>query len=204
MVLEFEDNVGYGYAGNQGGALGDREIVGIFNVDLTFMAGAIDHCCQTLLAHPDWGIAGPRQINGWYQITAAGIFGTNTEPKHRGWMEQDTGAYRDVSDDCIVVVGSAMFIKRSVWDQLTACPSYRRTAPRPNPVGPLLETALYYEDAWLSYHASAHGHRLGYIGDTAINHEYHGAVKIHGDGNNMEAAHDQFRLCCDEHGIAHD
>lgn len=204
-VLEFADNVGYGYACNQGGADGNREIVGLFNVDMSFRDAAIDRCCEQLLGHDNWGLCGPRQTNSLGRHTAGGIYGTDTAPEHHWWMAQDDGRMaRETRDDCTVVVGSAMFIRRSVWDELTGCSLYRRHAPRPNPVGPLLETPLLYEDAWLSYHARGHDWKCGFVGDAHITHEWHGAIKYHGGDQHMAPSKELFRHSCDEHGLAHD
>ncbi len=201
-LLTFHENVGYGHASNAGAVgFGNREIVGIFNVDLEFTPGAIDRCCDVLLAHDDWAACGPRQTNASNQLTAAGIFGTDSAPAHRCWMQRDNEACRDIRDDCIVVVGSAMFIKRAVWDELTSCPDYQKAAPRSDPPGPLLETPLFFEDAWFSRHARGHGYRLGYVGDALIKHFWHGSINAYGGESHSAGSHEIMRSSCAAHGL---
>lgn len=204
-VVPIEENVGYGVAANWGAdGFVEHEIVCILNVDIAFSEGAIDRVCDVLLSHDDWGLAGPRQVDCNRRITAGGIFGTNVAPAHRAWLQRDDGTCHDIRDDCTVVVGSAMFVKRHVWDELTNCTSYQANAPRPNPIGPLLETPLFYEDAWLSYHARDHGYLCGYVGDAVIEHRWHGSVAAHGGTYKREPAREMFRHSCAEHMIQHD
>lgn len=144
-VVPFADNVGYARACNRGASLGRREVVALFNADVRLTPGALDTCYDALIAHPSWAILGPRQVDDEGRLTAAGIFGTNTAPRHRGWHEVDRGQYTDVRPDAVTVSGAAFFVRRAVWDELTACPIFAATA-EPPPEGAFLQTPHYYEE----------------------------------------------------------
>lgn len=195
------DNVGYASACNLAAARGRAETIGFFNADVEFTADLPD-CHSAFSEHPDWAILGPRQIDGQHRIRHAGIFGTQAAPRHRGWSEPDVNQYRDVRD-AVTVAGSAYFIRRSIWDDLTACPLYQDIASEPK--GAFLPTAHYYEETWLSYHAAAHGHRVIYFGSATLVHQWHRASPLGGWADQqMSVSRDYFRAACDHHGIDHD
>lgn len=198
-LVEFDENVGYNVAANAAGAEGHHEIVAIFNADVRLSAGSLDVMCDELMAHDDWAIAGPRQFDDRGRFTAAGIFGTDVKPRHRGWHE--TAGHTDIRDDCTTVSGAALFIKRAMWDELTDCPVF--SAMHPEASGPWLPTHHFYGDTGLCYHARGHGWKLGYVGTTTIVHKLHGAGRKAG---NMWTKADlaDFRAFCDSHELAHE
>jgi GT2 family glycosyltransferase len=201
--VEFKDNVGYATAINRGVARGEREVVVALNADVRIRTGVIDACHQALMGNDDWGVLGPRQVDSEGRFTHAGIFGTRSAPRHRGWKERDDGRlYRDVMD-AVTVSGSAYFAKRAVWDELAACPTYKEVAP--NAEGAFLPTQHYYEETWASYHAASHGYRVMYYGFETLVHEWHRASTIGGHADQqMTASRERFRRACDVHGIEHD
>jgi GT2 family glycosyltransferase len=198
---DFFTNIGYNTACNHLGAahVGTEpaEVVACFNADVRLTAGAIDVMCDELMAHEDWGIAGPRQINERGQITAGGIFGSDVHPQHRGWKAMQ--GYQDIRDDCTVVCGSAIFIKRSVWDELASCEIHHKIFPEAD--GPWPPLHHFYGDTGLSYHARGHGYRLGFVGSTTITHKLHGAGR-----KNIwtKADREDFRAFLDAHGLEHE
>lgn len=196
------NNIGYARACNYGASRGTHDIIALFNADVAVTAGAIDACHDELANNDNWGVLGPRQIDHNRRIRHAGIFGTHTNPSHRGWHEPDRGQHADVRS-AVTVSGSAYFVKRRVWNELTRCPLYRDIAP--DAQGALLPTHHYYEETWCSYHAWAHGYSVIYLGTTTIIHKWHQASPVGGWAEQqMPASRDYFRSACDHHGIPRD
>jgi GT2 family glycosyltransferase len=200
--IALSENVGYARACNFGAAMGTSEIIGLFNADVVLTADAIDDCCAALAEHDEWGILGPRQVDARGRLRHAGIFGSHEQPRHRGWDEPNRGQYQDVAP-AVSVSGSAYFIKRKVWQELTDCTLYQEIAPDAG--GAFLPTAHYYEETWASYHAHAHGHQVIYFGEATVIHKWHQASPIGGWADRqMKESRAYFRAACDHHGIAHD
>lgn len=202
VVISFPTNVGYAHACNTAAVQGRHPVIALFNADIELTEGSIDACVGALLARPDWGVLGPRQVNRrGGRIVHGGIFGTRAAPDVRGWLLADRESYHDVRDDAVSVTGSAYFIKRSLWDDLTACEVYQRVAPGAE--GAFLPTQHYYEETWCSYHAQAHGHRCVYFGPVSIVHRWHKASP-HGsyvDRHVMPKSKAMFRAACAAHEI---
>jgi len=200
-----DTNIGYGRAVNHAASLGEAQVIAAFNADTRLTEGCLDLCFERLMAEPTWGILGPRQVDNEGRITHAGIFGTHKVPKHRAWHKSNSAAYDDVLE-AITVSGSAYFIKRRVWDELTECPIYKEVAP--DAEGAFLPTPLFYEETWCSYHAFAHGHKVMYFGEAEMVHRWHESIK----SNNKSAwanevfkdSRSLFRKACDAHGLEHD
>lgn len=204
--VEFDTNVGYATAVNECLASGSRTVVAAFNADTKIYPGVLDGCYDKLLSHDDWGVIGPRQFDEFRRLTHAGIFGTNANPVLRGWLQHDREEFQAVRDDAVSVAGSAYFVKRAVWDELTDCPIFRRLAPKAK--GAFLPTPFYYEETFCSYHARAHGYKVVYDGEDAMVHQWHCAVKIN-DKESWAAeqyaiSRAMFREACEAHGIEHD
>lgn len=195
-------NVGYGRACNMAAARGHGSVIAFFNADVLVTPESIDLCYRALTTHPDWGILGPCQVNEANRIRHAGIFGTLAQPVHRGWNEIDHGQYVDVRD-AITVSGSAFFVRRHVWEQLTECPLYQDVAQGAE--GAFLPTPHYYEETWAAYHAHAHGHRVIYYGPVTMIHKWHRASPMGGWAEEqMPISRELFREACQHHGIDHD
>jgi GT2 family glycosyltransferase len=195
-------NIGYARACNYGATRGSGDVIALFNADIEVTAGALDACHDALQAEASWGILGPRQIDNRRRLRHAGIFGTHAKPVHRGWQELDRGQYTDVRD-AVTVSGSAYFVKRQVWNELTNCPQYRDIAP--SALGAFLPTQHYYEETWCSYHAWAHDYRVIYFGPVTIFHQWHRASPVGGWAERqMPNSRDYFRSACDLHGIPRD
>lgn len=200
--IAFRGNIGYGLACNLAVAPGNADLIGLFNADVELTAGAIDGCAATLRSRDDCAIVGPRQIDKAHRIRHAGIFGSHTAPRHRGWNETDHGQYVDTLQ-AVTVSGSAFFMKRSVWDELTACTVYRATEPGAH--GAFLETPHYFEETWASYHAWAHGYGVVYEGAVTVIHKWHRASPVGGWAEQqLPRSREQFRRACDAHRIPRD
>lgn len=195
-------NIGYGRACNLAATRGKGSVIAFFNADILVTPDSIDACYRALTSHPDWGILGPRQVNEERRIRHAGIFGSHSAPVHRGWNEIDHGQHTDIRE-AITVSGSAYFVRRHVWDELTQCPRFQEVAPEAQ--GAFLPTPHYYEETWASYHAHAHGHRVIYYGPVTMIHKWHRASPLGGWAEQqMSVSRDLFREACQAHGIEHD
>lgn len=208
-TMSFSWNCGYAHACNYGASLGSGGVIALFNADTILSEGLLGACYEALERNPSWAIVGPRQVDATGAVTHAGIFGPDDHPKIRGWKARGD-QFKDVRDDCYSVSGSAYFIRRSVWEQLTSCPIYQRSVINHGmsdrlPVGAFLPTPHYYEETWCSVHTRAHGWKIGYLGTATLIHKWHQASPVGGFADKLQAeSQRRFRLACADHGIAHD
>lgn len=181
-----------------------RQTLAFFNADTVLRTGVLDHCHWTLHSNASFGVVGPKQVNESNLITHAGIFGTNDKPALRGWRRPDDGQFDEIRDDAVSVSGSAYFIKRLCWDELTRCPKYQTIAP--DAVGAFLPTPHYYEETFCSYHAREHGWKVVYDGKTSMVHKWHKASPVGGvaEKKHMPESRKMFRAACEAHGMIHD
>lgn len=201
-TIGVEENIGYARACNMAAARNGDEIVAFFNADIEFTPYALHNCNSVLERNRDWAILGPCQVDRRNRIRHAGIFGTLETPVHRGWDKINRSQFNDVRD-AVTVSGSAYFVKRSVWRELTDCPLFRDIAPEAE--GAFLPTPHYYEETWASYHAHAHGYRVIYYGAATMIHKWHQASTVGGWAEQqMPLSRRMFREACDHHGIGHD
>lgn len=189
---QFLTNVGYASAVNYASTFGDRETIAIFNADTRFMEDVATACHYALQSHSDWGIVGPRQIDNKGLITHGGFL-----PQERGFHHPNGEEYGDIRPEASTVSGSAYFIKRTVWDELTECPTYRKTVPGVD--GAFLPTPLYYEETWCSYHARAHGHKVVYYGPATMVHNWTPPGEY--ARKQIPLSRDLFHKACNDHGI---
>jgi GT2 family glycosyltransferase len=199
LYIQFDENVGYGRACNIGASGGEFDVILLANAD-TLLTDGFKECVDQLMAHEDWGVLGPRQVNEQGRITAGGIFGYDQSPTQRGWNEADYGQYSDIRDDALSVSGALYFIKRSVWHELTKCPLFQQS--QPDSVGAFLETPHYFDETFCSYHARAHGHKVVYYGPVQMTHLWHKASE-HGGWADQQFVRSQamHREACAVHGI---
>ena len=192
----------YSGAANVGAAHGDSEIIGILNADTRLLSGTLDIVYGQMMANDDWGVAGPLQYDDRGKVTHGGIFGSLQQPEHRGWHKPIAKRLRE-NEEAVTVSGSAYFIKRSVWDELTNCEVYRDLYP--DVKGAFLPTTHYYEETWCSYHTQAHGYKVVYLGEAEMIHKWHQATPIGGwHDRQMPESRKMFREMCDHHGIPRD
>lgn len=192
--VDFRENVGYGTAVNAGAYQHFLDTLGIFNADVRFTEGVIDECFEALHSREDWAVLGPRQIDDHNRITAGGHFGPHND---RGFHQPNGAAYGDIRDDATTVSGSAYFIKRAVWDELTACPDYQWAEAD----GAFLPTRHYYEETWCSYHAIAHGYKCVYYGPATMIHLWHRASKVGTVERFVTDSRNKFEQACLQHKI---
>ena len=198
-------NLGYNVGCNVGAALGNGRIIALLNSDVRLLN---DECLPRMVdfldADPRAAVAGPLQIDDLGRATHAGIFGTQSDPQHRAFLQPVTDEHRDIRP-AVTVSGSAYFIKRSAWTVLTSCPLYQDVAP--GAPGAYLPAQHYYSDTWCSYHASAHGMGVWYVGDAEIEHLWHKSSPVNGEmdrGPVFDADRSLFRRACDHHRIPRD
>lgn len=204
LYVPLTENVGYGRACDIGAEChgGSGEVILLANAD-TLLSEGFQECVDQLMAHDDWGVLGPRQVDENNRITAGGIFGTEQHIAQRGWNEADFGQYNDVRDDAKTVSGSLYFIKRSLWQEMTECPLYQEA--QPGATGAFLHTPHYYEETFCSYHARAHDKKCVYYGPVQMTHLWHKASPHGGWADRQfEASLEMYRQACDIHGIPHE
>lgn len=201
QMMKFNDNIGFSAAVNDLVSRTRSPLVGILNGDVWLSSSDVK---QITKAFDDSEIAilGPKQRDEKGYIRHGGIIGTNESPKLRGWGEHDPDdvKYKD-RIECVSVSGSAYFIRRSVWDNLTNCPRYRDLYP--SAVGAFLSTPHYYEETWCSYHAREHGYKIFYDGSISIGHSWHASSEVGSttDANYARTSRALFRQACGHHGI---
>lgn len=199
----FNENIGYARACNQLADRGTGDVIGLLNADAWLGTQELHMIEEQFCQHGTMGVLGPKQRDESQNITHAGIFGTNEQPRHRGWHEYDEfdEKYRD-RVPAVTVSGSAYFVRRSVWDALTCCPLYRDLYPHAE--GAFLPTAHFYEETWCSYHAHAHGYDVVYDGRISIGHSWHASSPVGSQNNKFRESQVLFRQMCDHHQIGHD
>lgn len=211
------ENIGYAAACNQLASFGDGDIIGLLNSDVWLSTSDVISIQKTFDEHPEIAILGPKQRDERGLITFAGIGGTNTAPRHRGWHEPDPEdiKYRDLCP-MVTVSGSAYFIRRSVWDDLTNDPDYRSVVStlvankwveqeRTEPLGAFLPTRHYYEETFCSYFARHKGYNVFYDGRISIGHSWHASHERGSEADQLwSESQFLFRFACDTLGIDHD
>lgn len=201
-----DNNIGYANACNHAASLGNGDFIVFFNADVIVNAHSLVSCTQLLL-DKKFSIVGPRQIDQDRRITSAGVIGTHEAPRLRGWRDSTVGVgsarYANI-EEVISVSGSAYFVRRDVWNDLTTCDRYQQIAP--GALGAFLPTPHYYEETWCSYHAWWHGYKVGYNGEATMTHKWHKASPVgsHGAEKHIPVSRRMFRDACSIHGIPHD
>lgn len=202
------ENIGYSAACNYMASQGESDIIALLNSDVWMTSEDLLKIQALFDENPDIHILGPKQRDENGLITHAGIVGTNTAPKHRGWRESDPNdeLYKD-RINCVTVSGSAYFIRREVWDAMTNNEQYR--AMHPEAKGAFLPTPHYYEETWCSYFARHLGYNVVYDGSVSIGHSWHASTPRPGEGFSkvdtyFPISREIFRKACDTIGIERD
>lgn len=194
------ENIGYGRAVNHAVSRTGKEIVAIFNADTYFTSNILDECYEALKSHDDWAVLGPRQVNESGLITSGGIGGDEQHPHLRNWLEPDVGQATGI-DEVLSVSGSAYFIKRNVWNEITA--KYQSVSPLAT--GAFLETRHYYEESFCSYISRSLGYKNIYQGNVSMVHKWHSASAVGSEvDQKMPESRALFRETCDKLRIPHD
>lgn len=201
-TIATQDNIGYARACNRAARGGRDSTIMFCNADIILSPGCLaelkDHLEDEMAA-----VIGPKQVNERGQIVHAGMFGSNTNTRPRGWHEQDHGQYADI-EEAITIAGSAYMVRRSAWRALVECSTFKEIAP--DAEGAFLPTPHYFEETWVSYHARHHGYTVLYDGSVKITHKWHRASPVGGatETSMYPVSQAMFRAACDAHGIAHD
>lgn len=206
--LYLRENIGYSAAINQMANKSSGDIIAILNGDIWMTNDDVCKIQDIFDKNSDIHILGPKQRDEYGFITHAGIIGTNTAPKHRGWREPDPTdtLYKD-RINCVTVSGSAYFVRRYVWDEMTNHPKYREMYP--NAIGAFLPTPHYFEETWCSYFARHLGYNVVYDGSVSIGHSWHASTPKPGQGVSeadmkFPISREIFRKACDYFGIERD
>lgn len=183
-----------------------------FNSDTRLRSGVLESCVDLLWSDESYGAVGPRQVSEAGRFTAAGIFGTLEQPRHRAWQEPAGDKHQDIRTDAVTVAGSAYMVKAPVWTELAECPAY--TAAAPDALGAFLPCKHYYGETWCSYHMHAHDYRLVYNGTATMVHNWHQASPMNQQSfgeRHLASDRELFRNACNSHrnhkfpqGIPHD
>ncbi len=191
--VEFPTNVGYAKAVNRAALMGEHDVIGIFNADTKFTDNIATECHDVLQSDTKWAILGPRQVDSKGRITHGGFV-----PYERGFHGLDHPDYHDIRPDAATVSGSAFFVKRSVWQELTGCPLYEQFKAE----GAFLPTQHYFEETWCCYHARSHGYKVVYYGPSVMIHEWHRASSRGGFADQQfSRSKALFERACECHGI---
>lgn len=209
--VSLNSNIGYARACNMGANRGGSQIIGFLNADVWLTTADVKKIEKIFDEDPRVTILGPKQRDEQNRIRHAGILGTNTNPKMRGWSQPDpqNTSYRD-RVECVTVSGSAYFIRREAWELLTSCPTYVeacKTLIDEKPEGAFLPTPGYWEETFCSYHARAHGYRAWYDGEVSIGHTWHASTPIgqgHDEPASINKSRGLFKAACEAHNIPHD
>lgn len=201
-VLMSSENLGYAKAINWAASETDSKYIGIFNNDVSFTnSECIDRCIQFLEDNPDVGVVGPKQLDSRGRITHAGIVGPGDQPKHRAWLQRDTGDY-DENIEVLTVIGAAMVVRREAWEAVMADEVFRKHWP--DALGAMPEHFLYFEETALNYMMPRFGYKVYYVGEAVCNHEWHQSIGQFGDNNAFKESQALFRAMLDDMGILHD
>lgn len=198
------ENIGYSAACNQLAKNSESDVICLLNADVWMSSQSVFMAMNTFDRFSEVHIMGPKQRDEHGYITHAGIIGTNTQPKHRGWKEHDPKdiLYKD-RVECVTVSGSAYFIRRNVWDTLTNNNEYRKMYP--DAAGAFLPTPHYYEETWCSYFARHLGFNVFYDGTISIGHSWHKSSTVGGEADSkFSISREIFRKACDQIGIDRD
>jgi glycosyltransferase involved in cell wall biosynthesis len=209
-------NYGYAFACNLLASRGSGNIVGLLNADVWMRTQDVA-TIESRMYELDAEVYGPKQRDEFGRVTHAGIFGTNSQPQHRGWKIHDPAdrLFRDTLD-AVTVSGSAYFVKRTVWENLTYDPEYinllgHLVGTGAIPLwsvasdGAFLPTPHYYEETWCSYYARHRGYRVVYDGYVSIGHSWHASSDVGGEPDSkFKVSQSIFREACDFMGIDHD
>ena len=169
-VHSFSSNVGYAKACNYAASISKSRIIGFFNADTAFLdSDCIDYCIDYLDNNIDVAVVGPMQIDQHNRCTHCGIYGTFKKLEFPNWLSKDLTRVRE-NKQATTVSGSAYFTKRSVWDEMISCSSYQAIDPGSD--GAFLNTPLYYEETWYSYHVKSHGYEIWYLGEAVMTHHW--------------------------------
>lgn len=201
-------NIGYSAAINMMASKSSADIIGILNGDVWMTSEDCMKIEDIFNQNRNIHILGPKQRDENGFITHAGIVGTNTEPKHRGWREHDpeNKLYKD-RISCVTVSGSAYFVRRDIWEAMTNNAKYREIYP--DAIGAFLPTPHYYEETWCSYFARHLGYNVVYDGSVSIGHSWHASTPKPGEGIShadkyFPISREIFRKACDHIGIERD
>ena len=151
------DNLGYGGGANLALRKCRADVAVVLNTDITVPPDWLMQLMAPMLADPQLGIAGCKlYYPGGRSIQHAGGYVTTPQawPGHYGLNDEDLGQH-DAIRDVDYVIGAALAVKRSVWEQIG-----------------LFDEGyfLYYEDVDYCQRAQRAGFRVVYIPTAWLTH----------------------------------
>lgn len=178
IPIRAEKNFGFGGGNNLAIARARGEYIVLLNPDLTVFPGEIEAWIGWMEAHPDVGISGPRVLNpdGTDQSSSYRFPGFFTPLYRRTligstpWGKRAIASYlmqdmdRSAEQDVDWVQGSAMCIRRSVFDRIGRFDD---------------RFFMYFEDTDLCRRAWEAGHRVAYMPHARVVHYLHRESRIH-------------------------
>lgn len=202
-------NIGYARAINQMAAASNSPYLAALNADVWMTSEDVASLVEFMSTTPGLGVVGPKQRDEQGRITHAGVTGSNTHPKMRGWQhnDPDDSQYRS-QETMITVSGAAFFMPRDVWGEMTNCSVYQKFHMEyfgEEPSGAFPEFHHYYEETLFAYHCRAHGYDVWYDGTVSIGHTWRAST---GPSplltKYMQESRVGFRKFCDMHNIERD
>lgn len=183
-VISHNLNIGYAKAINKLAAMGHSPYVAALNADVWLCTEDVKAIEKTFENDPKAAVVGPKQRDEKGHIRHAGIMWQNGGFYHRSWAIPDPLDRIHVGEviECGTVSGSAYFVRRSIWDEMTSCPIFQKEFP--GAPGAFGETPLYFEETLLSRHVKAHGYKVLYDGTVSIGHTWAASTP---EGNNSNA-----------------
>lgn len=201
-------NIGYAAAVNGLANKSYSRYLAAINADTWFNTEDIASVIERFKIDPNIAVVGTKQCDEDSRIRHAGIVGSNVNPKHRGWgaLDRYDRTFRDVID-CVTVSGSAYFMRRDTWDEMTNCQLYRAALARigKGSNGAFLPTPHFFEETWYSYHVREHGYRVVYDGNISIGHTWRASTGASPKLKEyFKESKKLFVTACETHGIEHD
>lgn len=199
--ISIPENIGYARACNLGAAATNGRNIALLNADTRFNnAYCIDRCVKFLDSNSLVGVVGPLQIDGGRSraVTHGGIFGSLSKPIERAFKSiNKKGLMEDAK--AVSVSGSALFTKRSVWNEMHDCEIFLESFP--DAIGSFILTQHFYEETGYNYHVQSHGYEVWYLGSAEMIHEWHKSSPPGTQSKHIEKSRSIFRDFCDAHGI---
>lgn len=206
--LYLRNNIGYSAACNDMASRCNSDIVALLNGDIWMTSADVNRVQEIFDEDRDIHILGVKQRDESGRITHAGVVGTGSKPVIRGWMLEDKNdlMFKD-RINCITVFGSAFFVRKDIWDEMTNHPEYRKIHPEAK--GAFLPTPHYYEETWCAYFARHLGYNVVYDGTVSIGHSWHASTPRPNEGVSevdklFPVSREIFRKACDHFGIERD
>lgn len=204
LTAVFNTNIGYARACNQLAAMGNSDYIGLCNADIWMTQKDIEKIVESFEENPDAAIIGPKQRDENGYVRAGPIVWNGERLHHTDWNRHDPQdiLLRDKTY-CATVSGSAYFIRRTVWNALSNCLIYKEVDPGSE--GAMLQTNHFFEETFLSMHATHHGYKILFDGSISIGHSWRASTGPSPILSKYFTINKEiYRKACDFEGIRHE